>query len=43
LKENEGTQDLSVDIPVGKNFVTLGVEEKNGKRKYKALWGWRFK
>jgi len=45
VQDNEGTKDLSVDIPIGKDtFVTIGREEnQNGKVKDKVLFGWRFK
>jgi hypothetical protein len=42
-KDDEGTWDLTVEIPAGeKTFVSFGVQDKDGKRKYKAMWGFRF-
>jgi hypothetical protein len=41
--DDEGTQDLAVEIPAGeKTFVAFGVQDKGGKREYKATWGFRF-
>jgi hypothetical protein len=40
--DDEGTQDLAVEIPAGeKTFVAFGVQDKGGKREYKATWGFR--
>jgi hypothetical protein len=43
VKDDEGTRDLTVEIPTGeKTFVSFGAEDKDEKRKYKATWGFRF-
>jgi hypothetical protein len=43
VKDNEGTRDLTVEIPTGeKTFVSIGAEEGSGERKYKATLGFRF-
>jgi hypothetical protein len=32
-----------VEIPTGeKTFVSFGEEDEDGKREYKAAWGFRF-
>jgi hypothetical protein len=42
-KDDEGTRDLTVEIPAGeKTFVAFGVQDKGGKREYKATRGLRF-
>jgi hypothetical protein len=43
VKDNEGTRDVTIDIPVGgQSFVSIGAEDESGERKYKATWGFRF-
>jgi outer membrane receptor for ferrienterochelin and colicin len=46
INESNFEQEYKVDIPTGdKTFLTLGVETNQDKedKKYKVLWGFRFK